>query len=581
MSLDLTKLEVRREYAYGLYLQGKTPKEIAKVMGVSERTAYRYVQQKEAELKAQHYKDHLDRYRHPDTPRPKKRKKTAKKKSEPEIIAEPVREVLKLPAFVKDIMNIQKAFISRELPCTVKDAIMLREEANRLDSRSDIPGWSVPSAVASTKRQMEIVDAICNPSIGIVMIEGDKRTGKSTSSFIGIVQAVWEGKISKIGVWAAGQENAKGILNDVFNDDITCTYTYPLFRGTGSLEQKVFWNGALIKALSSNAVSTSGLDFDCCWIDECHAVVEQYPEVFNMIAMTMRAKPNIKLILSMNRGTAVYEYFKNTLLKNIKPEQYRFFTLTKNDVHHITEAADSTVRTIVKAVGGQKEVDRWLDNVEVRTGTAFNPVSIRLAYERKLFFNSEAERYGAYRVLAFDPSGSGHPMGWFVGATNLDGTMFWELDSGEMQLADSMTDVDKKLGLTPEQVHLKLLNIAREYNITLFISEPNMNGQDMVLYMQQNGIQAIKQSFAGPNAKKGASRGRMIHICRHILDSNIIKLEGETLRAELMIYNPDQHEKVAKFKGDVADAFIHTIYRLALISNSRYLNKMQNNLTFI
>jgi len=566
----------KAEVAYGLYLQGVSPKEIAERLGCGIRHAYRLIAQKE-----------------PINPRKKKKVKnddsgmskksnSRKKKTAPKTptkTPEPVVE--QLPAYIREVMQIQSAFTNSKLLCSVKDAIMLREESRRLESRPDIPVWNIPKLVAQTPRQMEIIDAICDPAIGIVMIEGDKRTGKSTSTFVGICQGVWEGKFNKIGLWAAGRDNAKGILKDVFNDKITYTETYPLFKGFGSTQQKLFWNGAVLCALSTNDKSTSGLDFDCCWIDECHAVVENFPDVFDMIVMTMRAKPNIKLILSMNRGTGVYELFKTTLLRDLDPSEYRFFTLTKDDVSHITEEADTKVRTIVRAVGGADSERRWLDNAEVRTGSSFNPVSIKAAYDQYDVFISFNKTEGVFRVLSFDPSGSGHPMGWFCGACNLDGTEFWELGSGELRLADDLTDIESAMGLTPEQIRLILLNHARNHRITLFISESNMNGKEMVIFFQQHGFQAINQNFAGPNSKTGVSRGRMIHIVREIMDNRALYLKGAELKSNLLIYNPDEHEKSAKFKGDVSDAFIHCIYRLAYLSRSKYLMLGRTEYSFI
>ncbi len=478
--------------------------------------------------------------------------------------------------YINDILQIQSTFVNSNLQCTVKDAILLRDNQMQFEGMKDIPAWTRPTIL--NPRQNEIIDAICDPSVGIVACEGDKRTGKSTAYFMGICEGVWSGIFKKVGLWASGEENALGILNDVYRDDITVKSSFPLFKGMGSRSQKVFFNNALIKAFSNNAASTSGLDFDVCWIDECHEVVVEHPEVFDMILMTMRAKPNIKLILSMNKGTGTYHIFKDTLLKEFSDKEVKFFTLEKKDTTHITDEADHKVRTLVKAVGGKDEVSRWLDNKAV-TASTFDPRSVIDAYESYEAFTAFNTPTAAYTVLSYDPSGAKHPKGLSCWSCDIKGENFWMRSGEELRLGEELSDIATGEKLTPEQIKLIIIDRARKYAISMFISESNMDGKDMVMNMKLAGFMAKNQNFSSNSLTtkgKGASRGAMCNIVRTIMDDRALYFNNELLKNEWMIYDPDEHEKVAKYKGDLADSAIHAIYKLARMSSSKYIPRRRS-----
>ena len=494
--------------------------------------------------------------------------------------APPKTQDVQLSPYISEVMNIQGAFLGLKQPCSVKDAIDLREKAMQFEGLQDVPAWTRPKCL--NPRQNEIMDGILDFSHQVIGVEGDKRTGKSTSWFNAVCEGHWEGRFRKTGLWAAGQENAMGILGDVFTDKITMQATFPLFKGMGSRTQKVFFNNTVIQAHSNNVGTTSGLDFDCVVIDECHKVIVENPEIFAMIAMTLRAKPNLKIILVMNQGEGAYQLFKKKLQEKIPPEKFAFYTLMKSDTTHITEESDLMVRTLIEASTGTAEAKRWLDNEYNASGTSFNAISLAAAYSSYDAFINYEQPIPSYKVMSFDPSGSGHPMGWYIGACNATGTKFWELESGELALGDTLKDFESRGKLTPKQILTFLLSKAKEHGIHLFISESNMNGKQMKADFLLNGFKATNQNFTtDKNQKKGASRGAMILITRDIMDDMALFLCGDTLQDTFSIYNPDAHEKSAKFKGDVADASIHCNYRLAKMSKSPYLHKRGTQLHFL
>lgn len=520
----------------------------------------------------------------------------------------PLSEVAVLPPLLQEVLQIQSIWTKNNLTCSVNDALKLREISQQFSNTSDIPKFELPVAITcktgydddqlkykqlydpktfqrtdnsyGITKQECIINAICEPSYEIVAVEAAKRHGKSTAAFVGICQGIWENKFKKIGLWASGEDNACGILTDVFNDPISVEQTYPLAKGTGSAHQKVFFNNAIIRAFSNNASRTSGLDFELCWIDEAHEVVVEHKEVFDMILMTMRAKPSIKLLITMNKGTGTYAIFKDTLEKEFGKEVV-FFTIEDEDIAHITTKADSKVRTLVKAVGGKNEVTRWLDNKAIAFGT-FDPMMVLNAFKSYDAFIKFDKPPAAFTVESLDPSGTGHPMGLTIWSCDAEGEHFWMEFAQELQLGEELKDWASGAKLTPEQVDQILLTKAKEHKITHFISESNMNGKMAKILFTQHGYIAQNQNFGDDKKQqKGASRGGMCHVVRNIMDENALFFHDEDLKNEWSIYNPDEHESVAKFKGDNADSSIHAIFKLATLSHSRFLNTAPISMNFV
>ena len=134
--------------------------------------------------------------------------------------------------------------------------------------------------------------------------------------------------------------------------------------------------------------------------------------------------------------------------------------------------------------------------------------------------------------------------------------------------------------LTGEQIRVYIKEKAYTYlnpmpkDKTYFISESNMNGKEMKLMIALEGYRSRNQNFTTDKDQKlGMSRGAMCLLTRTIMDDRSLFLNNITCRNEMLIYNPDEHEKVDKFKGNVADSAIQAIYRLCLMSGSQYLNK--------
>jgi len=370
----------------------------------------------------------------------------------------------------------------------------------------------------------------------------------------------------------AAEDNALGILEDVFSDEISVNNTYPLFKGQGSRHQKVFFNNVKLSAFSNNAARTSGRDFDLAWIDEAHEVVTEHKEVFDMIIMTMRAKPTIKLLITMNKGTGTYHHFEK-VLKSEFGKEVVFFTIEDHDISHITQKADKKVRTLVKAVGGQDEVARWLDNKRVVAGTPFNPIAIENSYNTYDAYMNMNNPRAAYKVMFVDPSGTKHAAGHCAMACNYNGTEFWELDSGDTRLGETLRDIEDGIGLTDAQQKQIYHDILVEHNIDVFGSESNMNGKQLKQYFLMLGYEAYNLNFGDEKNKNSPSHNAIISMVRKPMDENRIHLKGEKLYPELIHYDPER-ESDEKRKGNVADAFCMAMFKLMLLSSSKYLDPM-------
>ena len=532
-----------------------------------------------------------------------------------------------LTPFLQEVLDIQTQFNTKFIKCSVKDAIELRELNQKFTGMKDIPSWHRPERIINhfewvpdiTKtnrkkwknlyhpkteelifeggwddeildelkvdldklvtKQVLIINAINTPWVEIVVAQAAKRHGKTTACFVGICEAHWNGFFRKTGMWAAGEDNAKGILGDCFSDSISQDCTMPLFDAYGSSIKKKFWDGGTIQAFSNNAARTSGLDFECAYIEEAHEVVVDAPEVFDMITMTMRAKPNIKLVIAMNQGTGAYFHFERTLKEDFGKE-VKFYTIENDDIIHITETADAKVRTLVSAVGGKSEVERWLDNKSMIKGSSFNPIAIENAYNAYDAFISMSNPRPAYTVLSYDPSGSGHPSGYWLGCSNIDGSEYWEIESGTYQLGDTLADIKNRIGLTDNQIKQELVNMANKYKINYFVCESNSNGKQIKQFMAMQGFKAGNQNFGDDKNKKGYSRDAMIRMVRKPMDENAMYLKGEDLYKELIVYKPEE-KTTAKYKGDCADAFIHGVMWLMVKTSSEYLDKRKFSMAWV
>ena len=287
-----------------------------------------------------------------------------------------------LPSYIDEIIRVQSEFVNRELPCSVKDAIYVKEQSDKFSNRLSIPPWTRPQyhdedgelRERMSPKQHLIIDAIADKSIKVVFVDGEKRTGKSTCGFLGICECIWNGTQLRWGFWAKTEKLAMKIHRDIKNDPISVASTQPLYKGKGSALRTLFFNGGLFEVnATSNPNSISGQAYEGVWIDEMHSVLKDNPRTFAMIAMILRSEPNIKILLTANQGGIAFQELKNKLSEVLDETQIAFFSLTKDDVPHITDESDALVRIFVETSAGDDMAAQFLDNAVIREDGLYYP----------------------------------------------------------------------------------------------------------------------------------------------------------------------------------------------------------------
>lgn len=319
-------------------------------------------------------------------------------------------------SYILEIRRIQSLFTQQKQPCTVKDAITLKDLSDNLSNSVATPPWYNPPVATpqqmidfkedpslitefiASPKQMEIMNAVAYGPKKIIMIEGTKRTGKSTFVWLGLNLANWNGTHKRWRMYGASETNAMDIHEGMKTDPLTLKYTAHLEKGNGSKLRTTFFNNGFLQVMSTGKGKggerrSSGTDCDAVWIDESHSVLIDAPKTLAMAAMILLASPNLRIVFSMNREGEAYEMFKNLLLDKLLPEDIHFITITDKDVFHITKDADRIVRVLVEASAGEDMVAQYMDNQYVKSGD--------LVYPRKAIMKA-FEDYDTPAIEAFD-----------------------------------------------------------------------------------------------------------------------------------------------------------------------------------
>ena len=315
---------------------------------------------------------------------------------------EQIAPQIALTPYIAEIKDIQAHFIHDDLPCGVKDAMLLKEKSDTIGSCKAVPPWHDPPLVTQAEmddpalitsfkaspKQIEIKNAVAYGPEKIIMIEGTKRTGKSTFCWYGINEAIWNGTHKRWRMYGASQDNAMDIHEGVKNDPLTIPFLNHLLKGTGSRMRSGFFNDGFVQVMSTGAGKggerrSSGTDCDAVWIDESHSVLIKAPRTVAMAAMILLAQPNIRIVFSMNREGQAYEMFKNMMLDKIDKKDIRFITITQDDVFHISDESSAIVRTLVEASAGADMARQYMDNEYIQEDDLIYELqSIKEAFER-------------------------------------------------------------------------------------------------------------------------------------------------------------------------------------------------------
>ena len=419
----------------------------------------------------------------------------------------------------------------------------LIENIHLVNKEKPRPAWNRPKVL--NPRQNEIMDAICDTFTQFVLIEGDRRTGKSTAVWAAIHEDIWNGTRKNWGMWAAIQETASKIHCDVYSDPITWDETSPLHNGHSMMKTAIMDGSLLVNATTVSA--SSGKQYHGIWVDEMHTVLKDNPAVLATIAAILRSEPNIKMVLSMNKGSGAYEAFKEEFKPLIANGRAKFFTLEKDDTTHISQENDDACRIFMNASMGEAFTKRQLDNETTWEGDAFPPYMIIDAMNGYDEFMPSVANKAFPSVVGVDP-GYAHATGVWCGGI-YRGHIF--------ELESTMLAGNKN---SEERIKAHIAELANDYCAEI-VCESNSGGLHWMDGWRSLGFTVSAQNFEN-NPLKVFDRKNMLKIIREAFEQHRIHICSKKLQLQLLKYNPDKDKNDSK--GDLADAFIHAVFKLLI-----------------
>jgi len=437
--------------------------------------------------------------------------------------------------YIQDVMQIQGAFVGSRLPCSVKDAMELRQRSMQFDDQNtDIPTWTRPKVHHPVQHQ--VIDAILYSNKHVIMVDGSKRRGKSSTVFSAFCEAQYNNKgLKRWFLYGATEDNAAKILRSVVEDPLFYPYTSPIMRGTGSAMRQLAYNGGRIEVMASGSERrTSGTDADVIWIDESHSVLIENPKTIAMSAMVLLARKNMKIIYTMNREGEAYEYFKNEMLNSYPSDDIAYFSFIEDNCPHIDAEQDKRVRAIVNASAGEEYAAQYLDNAYVRQHGLYYPLE-KITHAYKAYENPKLEQYD---VLACGVDwGDNHDTAFFIGGL-LEEVIYEE----EMVYQQHPT--------ASEIVRI-ITRLIREYPGIIFIWEGSPLGA-----FARNEVRNRypHQRFITSNFEK-YKQSYIDNIYIYLVDDDI-HLKNGKLKRQLRSYVND------KKNDDGHDALAHFLYKI-------------------
>ena len=241
-------------------------------------------------------------------------------------------------------------------------------------------------------------------------------------------------------------------------------------------------------------------------------------------------------------------------------DDVKFFSIMNEDAPHAEAAGnDELLKGLSDILVGKSFTKMRLDNEFDGTGNQFDTADINDAYaiyetfrmQEGLNDKNMATRPD-YTILAIDPSNVGHPFGWFLGG--LLNNYVFEIRSGMFQMG--LDDVGIKW--TPERINLFMLKICKDYHVNQVVIENNTYGAALAIFLIQNGIKVEFQGFGGEG--KSNDRENFISVVRTVFSQHCVALKNWELKPQLVIYDPIERTS-EDYKGDIADAFIHFVWK--------------------
>jgi len=205
---------------------------------------------------------------------------------------------------------------------------------------SDIPPYKRPACFHP--KQNEIVDAILDPHVKFVFVEGVQRGGKNTSILSGLHETVLTdpNKQWQFDIMVGKGKHAQRMLRNMGNDKILEKQNEALLSNV--LNSYMLWfNGSRMDAHDTTVADIKGADCDIAWIDEFDVAIKKDPKACMSLMFTMRANKNMKGIFSANVDRGLFILLQDHFSKEaLRTGRVKFFSIMNEDAPHAEGAGN-------------------------------------------------------------------------------------------------------------------------------------------------------------------------------------------------------------------------------------------------
>ncbi len=403
------------------------------------------------------------------------------------------------------------------------------------------------------------------------LVHGERQTGKDTSIAVGIFELLISVNLDHpVYFMASSLPTAIEVMSKILSEErfsyldpfiVSRTKFVYTFRGIDG----TFFNQ--IKVIATTEAAVKGIT-GILWIDDIDTIIKNLKEdVITKAAAITRSSVNIRFIFTSNMGKGAYL----SLLEEWQKDKWKDFVevieLKVKDVNHINAEKDEFLWATMKALSGADVANEQMYNIADRTAEQI-PIELieKAMNDYEIFFAAGLDTPIRKKILSIDPSGFAHPIGWFLGGVNLDGSIF-EIKSGLMRLARSSEDkaANRDKMLWDDIKHFFRDIILTERPDTVVI-ENNSSGLVLIPYLNSIRNQADHTynvqytMFGKPNTWN--SHENHINLVNYLFNDHKITFKNDILKAQLRTYNPFLG-KDTLYKGDLADAFMHCVWKLA------------------
>ncbi len=453
-------------------------------------------------------------------------------------------------------------------PTLLKIALQLEALKPKIPTQTDIteplpfrrPAFLNP-------RQHEIIDNLVEasqdgaetPKLLHLLVPGGRQTGKTTAIWCGILESMVFHPGEQWHFICSNGNNARNLHYKVKSDPNLIEFRELYFQDTKTVTS--LRNGSTFMCHNTTVDDVKGCTGNI-WLDEFDQIVEHNPQVFAAAINLLRSSVNLRLVISCNRGGAVYEVVMNAMEEF--PDRVVIIPLENTHSPHIQAAGhDAFLGKVMEAVMSEEYARAQLYNERMSTSDAFDLQTVMAAFvthDHESNRRTESLNIGQWDddvVIAVDP-GFKHPTGVFIGA--IRGGHLIEVRSHEFK-GEEVGEETIKAVVAEWALETHRPSPSRPAHIVI---ESNSGGLHWLKHWQSLGIPVHTQNFAGDTSV--LSRESFCRTARTLLSNHRVHLKNPVLQRQLATYNPSISKE--KNKGDLADAFLHACWYAARVTRS-------------